>query len=216
MRVSLTQSAAGALTILVAGGLSVLPGRLLGPEAAVRAPIDLPAASPLPAVVAAPAPAPTRHRVVHHVVVRTAARPAQLASVVTHPALAHHAARVVHHRATPHASGVLAVWTIGHARHLPLPADTARPASPPPPPAPAAPPAATPAVVPAPAAPAPPTTTVRVLADTYVPAATSDENEDGQGEDEGNGNDHGNGHAYGHENGNGKVNGNGHGWGRDK
>jgi hypothetical protein len=165
MRLSWAQSAVGALVLVVAAGMLELPSRVLGPARAVQAPLDLPRIV-TPAVVLANPPAARAPVVVH-----VSAPPAKRARkpVVTKIPAEQVAPRTPPRRARP-SPGISApplVVTLGRARHLPLPADPARPpaTSAPAPPAPAAPPTAAPAVPPSAPPPAGPTPTQPATSD---------------------------------------------------
>src|SRR5664279_807773 len=121
MRVSWTQTAAGALTCAVVAGLLMLPGQLLGPSRGGQ-PLHLQAEAAPKAVQAAPVPVVKKHRAPKQHAVAHPAPTAQLASfVVTQRARV--SRTVVRNQTAPKQA------VFRHLRHLALPVDEARPAS---------------------------------------------------------------------------------------
>lgn len=218
MRFSWAQTAAGALFVVVLGGLALLPGRLLGPVRTMPDSLGLPQSSAARVEHAAP-PLVVHHTPAKHVATRTlvvlpvvvhgttpvaaptprAARPRVAVPVVQH--------RAVIARITPKAPRIR---TAAHPKPAPAlaPAPTPAPTVASPGITPAAVPTATPAAAPASpalAAPAPTTlvATVEQTAAAVVPQIVP------YNDEHGNSGNHG--HGQGHDNGQGHGNSDGHG-----
>jgi hypothetical protein len=236
MRLSWAQAAAGALTTVVAAGLLMLPGRILGPDQGAGPALRLPGIAAVPTVHAAaeqPVHRAPRRRPVTHIAPRP--NPSLVSALV--PAAA--TDRRAHSSPTPQphvrppavSQGGSLIDALSGLHHRPPP-DAGRPTptpAPAPAPAPAPTPTPTPAPTPAPTPVVPAPTPTRTLADSAAPPAAPDApqaspcptgsdtaqndqgDEDGndQGNDDAQDEDHGNGNGQGNDHGNGNGNGNG-------